>query len=586
MLRMRHGLRQGLAGSSAHRKFRTKYRPSVELLEKRSLLAASFLQTNLISDISGMAAVTDPNLVNPWGIAFAPTGPFWINDNGAGVSTVYDGTGHPTPAGTPLVVTIPLPPGNTGASAPTGIVFNTTTDFVITANGKTGAAVFLFATEDGTISAWSPAVNATNAILEVDNSTTPSADSHAVYKGLALGSNNNGNFLFATNFRAGTVDVFDKNFAKVTLPGAFTDPNIPAGFAPFGIRNIGGNLFVTYAKQDADQHDDVAGPGNGYVDVFDTSGNLLHRFATQGTLDSPWGMTVASAKFGSFSKAILIGNFGDGHINAFDPTSGAFLGQLTDVGNGPLTIHGLWGLAFGNGAKGSDPNALYFSAGINGEQDGLFGSLRAETANERFVAQAYLDLLQRPADSAGLANWVGLLSQGASRTAIVAGIESSAEYRMVVVQQIYNALLHRGADPSGLTTFTNFLANGGTVEQIQAILAGSAEYLQTRGGGTNDGFLDALFQDAFNRTVDPSGRSGFDQALANGVSRAQVAASIFSSAEFQQDLVQNYYQRFLHRPADSGGLSGFLTALQQGTRDEQVIAAMVGSDEYFARLQS
>jgi uncharacterized protein (TIGR03118 family) len=584
MFQMFHGSKPRLGGNSA-RQLRN-YRPLIEGLEERSLLAVSFLQSNLVSDTPGMAAVIDPNLVNPWGIAFAPTGPLWINDNGTGLSTVYDGKGQPFPSGTPLVVTVPLPPGNTAtASAPTGIVFNSTTDFVVTANGHSGPAIFLFATEDGTISGWNPTVNGSKAILEVDNSTIPSAGNGAVYKGLALGSNSNGNFLFAANFRAGTVDVFDKNFAKVTLPGGFTDPNIPAGFAPFGIRNIGGNIFVTYAEQNAEKHDDVAGPGNGYIDVFDTSGNLIRRFATQGTLNSPWGLATAPAQFGSFSNALLVGNFGDGRINAFDAASGTFLGQLTDVGNNPVTIEGLWGLAVGNGTNGTDANALYFTAGISGEQHGLFGSLRSETPNQQFVAQAYLDLLQRPADSAGLANWTAMLSQGTSRTAVVAAIQSGAEYRMVVVQQIYNSLLHRPADASGLTTFTNFLGNGGTVEQAEAIIAGSAEYLQSRGGGTTDGFLTALYQDALNRAVDTSGRATFDQALANGMSRAQVASSIFSSTEFQQDLIQSDYQRFLRRAADSGGLAGFSAALQQGARDEQIAAIMVGSDEYVARLQ-
>jgi uncharacterized protein (TIGR03118 family) len=585
MFQIFDGLRQRLGGNSSARQF-CNYRPIVECLEDRYLLATSFLQTNLISDTPGLAAVTDPNLINPWGIAFSSTGPFWINDNGTGLSTVYDGKGQPFPAGTPLVVSVPLPPGSTGtASAPTGIVFNSTADFVVTASGKSGPGIFIFATEDGTISAWNSNVNATSAILERDNSTVPSAGSGAVYKGLALGSNSNGNFLFAANFRAGTIDVFDKNFAKATLPGGFTDPNIPGGFAPFGIQNIGGNLFVTYAKQNAEKHDDVAGPGNGYVDLFDTSGNLIRRFATQGALNSPWGLVKAPAPFGSFSNAVLIGNFGDGHISAFDPTSGTFLGQLTDVGNNPLTVDGLWGIAFGNGVNSSDPNTLYFAAGIGGEQHGLFGSLRAETANERFVAQAYLDLLQRPADAGGLANWTAMLSQGGSRTQVVTGIQSSSEYRMVVVQQLYNSLLHRPADASGLSTFANFLANGGTVEQAQAIIASSTEYFQTRGGGTNDGFLDALYKDAFNRAVDSSGRSAFDRALASGVTRAQVATIIFTSAEFRQDLVQSDYQRFLRRAADSGGLSGFTAALQQGVRDEQIILAMVSSDEYSARLQ-
>lgn len=583
MLRILDRLQRVRSGSHRARQI---HRPTVECLEERSLLASSFLQTNLISNIAGMAAVTDPNLVNPWGIAFSPTGPFWVNDNGSGVATVYDGMGHPVPPNTPLIVTIPLPPGSMETtSSPTGMVFNNTTDFVVSANGKSGTAVFIFATENGTIAAWNANVNSTSAVLVVDNSAVPSADSGAVYKGLAIGSNTTGNFLYAANFRAGTIDVFDKNFAKATLAGSFTDPNLPAGFAPFGIQNIGGQLFVTYAQQDADKKDDVAGPGNGYVDIFDTSGNLVRRFASQGTLNSPWGLALAPAQFGSFGNALLVGNFGDGRISAFNATSGTFLGQLTDVGNTPLTIPGLWGLAFGNGANSTTINTLYFAAGIHGEQDGLFGSVRALTANEQFVAQVYLDLLQRPVDTGGLSSWSGLLAQGLSHTQLVTAIQNSPEYRTVVVQQLYTALLHRAADPSGLAAFTSFLANGGTVEQVQAALAGSPEYLRTRGGGTNDGFLDALYHDAFNRAVDPSGRSTFDQALANGLTPAQVATLIFSSAEYQRDLVQSLYQRLLHRAADNGGLSAFTAALQAGVRDEQVIAAIVGSDEYAARLQ-
>src|SRR5947209_3842433 len=293
-------------------------RPVLEGLEDRCLMATGFIQTNLVSDIAGVARFTDPNLVNPWGIALAPTGPIWIADNGAGVSTVYNGAGKALPPNSPLVVTIPPPAGSAPGTqaAPTGIVFNGTSDFTVSANGNSAPAIFIFATEDGTISGWNAAVDRTNAILEVDNSAVPMAGSGAVYKGLAQGSNANGNFLFATNVRAGTIDVFDKNFAKATLAGAFSAPNLPAGFAPFGIRNIGGSLFVTFALQNAAKHDDVAGPGNGFVDVFDTNGNLLKRFASQGSLNSPWGLALAPAKFGIFSNDLLIGDFGDGRINA------------------------------------------------------------------------------------------------------------------------------------------------------------------------------------------------------------------------------------------------------------------------------
>ena len=336
---------------------------------------AVYLQRNLVSDLVGQANHRDPNLVNPWGISFSPTGgPFWVSDNGTGVVTVYNGAGKPFPVGSPIVVTVPPAAGGIPPSAPTGQVFNPTVDFTLAPGMR---AVFLFATEDGTIAGWNPMVNATTAVTKVDNS-----GSGAIYKGLAMGSNVNGNFLFAANFHAGTIDVFDKNFTPVISPGAFTDPNIPAGFAPFNIQNIGGQLYVTYAKQDADKEDDVPGPGNGFIDVFDTSGVLVRRFASQGTLNSPWGMAVAPANFGEFSGALLVGNFGDGRINAFNISTGAFLGQMLTPTSEPLTIPGLWGLIFGNGGNGGSLDRLYFTAGIPGDGDledhGLFGEIRPQ----------------------------------------------------------------------------------------------------------------------------------------------------------------------------------------------------------------
>jgi uncharacterized protein (TIGR03118 family) len=332
--------------------------------------AASYRQTNLVSDISGLAVTTDPNLVNPWGISHSSTSPFWISDNGTGVSTLYNGAGQQVP----LTVTIP-PPGSSPdtKATPTGQVFNmfnTIGDFSVMSSTASGSSVFIFVTEDGTISGWSRSVDRTHAILAVDNSA-----SGAVYKGLALGNNGSGNFLYATNFHAGTIDVFDAQFHQVTLSGSFSDAGIPSGFAPFGIQNIGGQLFVTYAKQDVDKHDDVAGPGNGFVDVFDTNGNLIRRFASQGTLNSPWGLALAPDEFGRFSEDLLVGNFGDGRINAFDPETGAFRGQFRDTLGHTLVIDGLWGLIFGNGHSAGDTGTLFFTAGIDHEQHGLFGSL-------------------------------------------------------------------------------------------------------------------------------------------------------------------------------------------------------------------
>jgi uncharacterized protein (TIGR03118 family) len=326
-----------------------------------SPVAAGFIQTNLVSSVAGLAAVTDANLVNPWGMSASATSPIWVSDNGTGLSTLYNGAG----AAQALVVTIPPPAGGTPPSTPTGQVFNTTTGFTVSPGTP---ARFVFATEDGTISAW--ASGSSSAVLKVDNSAAG-----AVYKGLALGNNGTGDFLYAANFSAGTIDIFNSNFAAASLAGTFTDPSLPTGFAPFNIQNIGGNLYVTYAKQDSAKKDDVAGPGNGLLDVFDTSGNFIKRLITQGALNSPWGLASAPAGFGDFGGDLLVGNFGDGLINAFDPLSGILQGTLADIDAKPIAIDGLWGLQFGNGGNGGRPNALFFTAGINDEQDGLFGTL-------------------------------------------------------------------------------------------------------------------------------------------------------------------------------------------------------------------
>ena len=261
-----------------------------------------------------------------------------------------------------------------------------------------------------------------------------------------------------------------------------------------------------------------------------------------------------------------------------------FLGQLHDETGAAVTINGLWGLTFGNGSNASNPNTLYFTAGIADESHGLFGSLRAQTPNERFVSQVYLDVLRRPVDPSGLGFWSGMLAAGASRSQVVLGVEGSQEYHTLVVEDLYSRFLHRTADAGGLSAFTNFLANGGTIEQAEAAMAGSPEYFQVRGGGTNDGFLSALYEDALNRAIDPGGQASFSQALGNGLSRMQVAAAIMTSMEFRQDLVQSYYQSFLHRAADDGGLMNFVSLLNAGTRDEVIIAAIIASEEYFAQL--
>ena len=320
--------------------------------------------TNLVSDLPGVAAVTDPDLVNPWGISFSPTGPFWLSDNGTGKTTLYDGAGVKKG----LIVVIPPPAGSSDAGAPTGQVFNGTTDFA----GKN----FLFASEDGTLSGWRGGVDGTHAVV-VDDSGPG-----AVYKGLALDSVGTANFLYAANFRAGRIDVFDKNFHPAVLAGTFQDKRIPLGYAPFNIQNVAGFLVVTYAKQDAAKHDDVAGAGHGFVDVYSSSGLLLTRLASRGPLNSPWGIALAPAGFGRFSHALLIGNFGDGRINAYDTRDGDYLGALRGPRERPVVIDGLWGLSFGNGGAAGDTNKLYFTAGSGHEQHGLFGSIQAASEND------------------------------------------------------------------------------------------------------------------------------------------------------------------------------------------------------------
>ena len=321
----------------------------------------SFHQTNLVSDVPGLAAITDPSLVNPWGLSSSGASPIWVANNGTGTSTLYNTADQKLG----LTVSIPRPDGS--PSNPTGTVFNGTPDFRVSSGTASGPSRFLFATEDGTILGWNPAVKPTTAVIAVDNS------SHAIYKGLTNGSVGANNFLYAANFHEARVDVFDGGFHQATLAGTFTDPTLPAGFAPFGIQNIGGSIYVTYAMQDAAAHDEVAGPGLGFVDVYATDGSLVRRFASGGTLNAPWGLSMAPANFANFDGDVLVGNFGDGRINAYRP-DGRFRGQLKSETSAPIQIDGLWGLRVGNGGN---VDSLYFAAGIDDESHGLYGKIKA-----------------------------------------------------------------------------------------------------------------------------------------------------------------------------------------------------------------
>src|SRR5262249_24174133 len=325
--------------------------------------AQHYHQTNLVSDIPGLATFTDANLANPWGVAHSASSPWWVADNVTGVSTVYNGSGQPFPTNSPLVVEIPTREGGTGHGMPTGIVFNGSSDFEL-APGQ--PARFIFVTLDGTISGWNQAVDPSHAIRKVNKPGS------AIYTGLALGSRAGANYLYVANFHAGTVDVFDTHFSPVTLPsGAFTDPGLPPDFAPFNVQNINGNLFVAFAKQDEDKEDEVEGPGLGFVDSFDTNGHLRMRLKSGRWFNAPWGVVLAPDHFGKFSNDLLVGNLGSGQIAAFDTKHGKFQGLLKGDHGAPIEIEGLWGLGFGNGGTAGPTNTLFFAAGIEDETHGL-----------------------------------------------------------------------------------------------------------------------------------------------------------------------------------------------------------------------
>ena len=342
----------------------------IEPLEPRQVLSTSYLVHDLVSDQPGVAPILDPNLVNGWGVALSPTaGGFWVSSNGKDISTIYAGdVGGTALSKAPLEVNIP-------GGAPTGIVFNSTSDFVVQSGADSGPATFIFASESGAVTGWNP--NVPLPATSTDAQPAFQAGDGAVYKGIALADNGGSNFLYVADFHNNKIDVLDSSFSLTTLSGSFTDPNLPAGYAPFNVAAIGGQLYVSYALQNADQHDDVAGAGHGLIDIYTTDGVFVQRLVTGGKLNSPWAMVQASANFGDFSNDLLVGNFGNGRINAYDPTTGAFLGTLSSSPGHPVVTGGLWGLAFGNGNSAGDADTLYFAAGPGGESHGLFGKITA-----------------------------------------------------------------------------------------------------------------------------------------------------------------------------------------------------------------
>jgi uncharacterized protein (TIGR03118 family) len=362
MVRPRPARRTG--GSTKEQPFGNRFH--IECLDDRTLPSA-FTVTNLVSDEPGIALVQDPNLVNAWGIGLGPTGGnFWVSANGTDTSTVYSGDVNGSPfVKSSLVVSIP-------GGAPTGQVFNATSDFAVSSGASSGPALFVFVSEDGSITGWNPNVPLPPTSTSAQVGTTVPG---AIYKGVALANNGTANLLYAANFSDHRIDVFDTNFQPVTLTGTFADRKVPAGYAPFNIQNLGGKLYVTYAKPDESGEDDVPGHGRGFVAVFDTNGNLVKHLVSHGQLNAPWGLALAPSDFGKFGGALLVGNFGDGRIHAYNADRGNHIGVLRGPNHKPIEIEGLWGITFGNGVTAGDANAIYFAAGPEDETHGLFGKI-------------------------------------------------------------------------------------------------------------------------------------------------------------------------------------------------------------------
>jgi uncharacterized protein (TIGR03118 family) len=314
-------------------------------------LSASFVQTNLVSDIPGLAANLDPSLKNPWGMSFTATSPFWVSDQGTSLATLYNGAG--TKQG--LVVTTP--------ASPTGQVANGSTSFALPTGGK---ALFLFSSLSGTVSGWN---GGTTAVTEFTSAGS-------AFTGLAIGNNGTGDFLYVADFANNKIDVLNSTFGLTNLSGSFTDPNLPAGYSAYNVQAIGSKLYVEYAKTDPVTHRAATTPNTGIVTIFDLNGANAQELVVNSHLNSPWGITLAPSGFGPFGGDLLVGNFGDGTISAFDPVTGAFQGTVSDQNGNPLVNSGLWALNFRAVGSGFDPNALFLNAGINGEADGLFAEVQ------------------------------------------------------------------------------------------------------------------------------------------------------------------------------------------------------------------
>jgi uncharacterized protein (TIGR03118 family) len=538
-----------LLKSRRSRPSRSSYRLGLEQLEDRAVPATAFLQTNLVSDIPGLAEITDPNLKNPWGVAVNPTGDFWVSDAATGKVTLYSGdvNGSPIAEDAP-VITVPAAAKN-AQGAPSGQVLNTTQSFAV--NGT--PALFLIAGLDSTISAVAPNPSTgsfpSKATLEVSNPG-------AIFTGLAIGSNASGNFLFAADAAKGTIDVFNTSFQKVKLSGSFTDPHLPANFVPFNVVNVNGTLYVTY--ENAKNHS-----SGGVVDRFDTNGKFLGRFASGANLNAPWAVVMAPANFGSYSNDLLIGNFGDGHISVYNPTTGAYLGQLTGLNGQPIAIGSLWQLTFGNGGSAGNADTLYFTSGLNAEKDGLFGSLTPLSLNQQLTPQQVNALLQ----------------QGATNQQVVQSMGNTSGLQNLAANNLYLQLLQQGVGSQGLnlSSMLAFEATAGQTATVNVILQA---LMQLNGGTVNGSFVDAL-----GRPIAPVGQVGFTAPVQTNLTPAEMANNAFVNDLFRADDTIKPLMGFTNQPLASATTPTFLVdGTKVGTSGQQVIAQTQVSNAFFAAL--
>jgi len=463
----------------AKRRVARPARLEVEALEARWVPSSAYLATDLVSDQPGVAAITDPHLVNAWGIALNPNaGAFWVASNAKDLSLLYRGDVNGSAF---QKVSLEVA---THVGSPTGEVFNGTTDFQIGPSSSSVPATFIFASESGAVSAWNtniPSSPSTDAVVQFQ------ASDGAIYKGIALANNGSGNFLYLADFHNNKIDVLNGSFQLTTLSGSFTDTHLPQGYAPFNVAAINGKLYVTYAQQDSTAEDDVAGKGHGFIDVFDLNGNFQKRLVTRGVLNSPWGMVIAPASFGTFSNDLLVGNFGNGQINAFDPTTGAFKGRLTESPGHPVVIDGLWGLTFGNGVSAGDGTTLYFAAGPAGESHGLFGKITANPAGTNPV-------------SAQLTSGNLIITGSPDNDKVTVRLDSTGD--LVVVKS--NGKVIGQFDLASLDTIQfNGLAGNDTINvdshiTVTTILNGGAGNNVLTGGGGNNILIGGIGNDRLN----------------------------------------------------------------------------------------